>query len=177
MSRRGWARVALVFALTLNGCAGTSLDVRYPERGVNRALLASGTPRRVWIANAVDRRLETARVGVEPGGGGDIVTSRPVADIVKEALGLEMSKNGHVLVSDRPDVVLRRAVEVFSLDAVQGYSTLQYVGSVVITLTVADGGTGDPLLTRGRGPGPRGVPGPQRAGGLGHGGGRGAGRW
>jgi hypothetical protein len=135
-------------ASTLNGCGGTALDVRYPEQGVNRALLASVAPRRVQIANVVDRRLETSRVGITPGGGGAIVTRRPVADIVQEALGLEMSKNGHVLVSDQPDVVLRPAIEVFSLDAVEGYPSVQYVGKVVISLTVVDGPTGDALLTR-----------------------------
>ncbi|HEY7037961.1 MAG TPA: YajG family lipoprotein [Methylomirabilota bacterium] len=115
---------------------------------MNRALLASVAPRRVQIGNVDDRRRDTARVGTKPGGEGDIVTSRPVADIVREALGLEMDKNGHLLVSDRPDVVLRPAVEVFSFDAVEGYSSVQYVGKVVIALTVADGRTGGTLLTR-----------------------------
>jgi len=147
VSARGLAPVALVLALTLTGCGGTVLDIRYPEQGVNRALLASVAPRRVQIGNVVDRRLETTRVGIKPGGG-DIVTGRSVADIVREALGLEMSKNGHVLVSDRPDVVLRPAVEVFSLDAVEGYQSVQYVGKVVIAVTLADGRTGDTLLTR-----------------------------
>jgi YajG family uncharacterized lipoprotein len=146
VTSRGLAAVVIVSALILDGCGGTTLDVRYPERGVNRALLASVAPRRVQIDNVIDRRLATARVGVEPGGGSDIVTSRSVADIVQEALGLEMSKNGHLIVSERPDVVLRPAVEVFSLDAVEGYPSVQYVGKVVIALTVADGRTGDVRL-------------------------------
>jgi hypothetical protein len=91
--------------------------------------------------------METARVGTKPGGG-NIVTSRSVADIVREALGVEISKNRHLVVSDRPDVMLMAAVEVFSLDAVEGYSSVQYVGKVAIALTVADGRTGDTLLTR-----------------------------
>jgi YajG family uncharacterized lipoprotein len=148
VSSRSLAPITLVLALTVNGCGTTALDVRYPEQGVNRALLASVAPRRVQIGNVDDRRLETARVGIEPGGKGEIVTSRSVADIVHEALGIEMSKNGHLLVSDRPDVVVRPAVEVFSLDAVEGYASVQYVGRVVIALTVADGRTGDTLLTR-----------------------------
>lgn len=146
---RGLPPVSLVLALTLAGCAmTTALDIGYPEQGANRALLASAAPRRVQISDVVDHRMETARVGTKPKDGGDIVTSRPVVDIVREALGVEMGKNGHVLVSDRPDVVLTAAVEVFRFDAVQGYRSLQYVGEVIIALTVADGSTGDTLLTR-----------------------------
>jgi hypothetical protein len=148
---RRLARVSIVLAgLALNGCGTTStaLDVRYPEQGANRALLASAAPRRVQIGPVVDRRIETARVGSRPRGGGDLVTSRPVADIVQDALGIEVSKNGHAVVSDRPDVVLTTVVEGFWLDALDGYSSLQYVGKVVIVLTVADGRTGETLLTR-----------------------------
>ena len=149
MSARGaLAAVGLLLAVMLAGCGGTTIDVGYPERGVNRAVLASVTPRRVQIDHVTDRRLATARIGVERDGGGDIVTSRPVADIVQEALGLELSKNGHLIVSERPDVVLRPAVEVFSLDAVEGYPGVQYVGKVVIALTVVDGRTGDVRLSQ-----------------------------
>ncbi len=142
------APVSLVFVLSLSGCGGTALDVRYPEPGVNRALLASVAPRRVQIDHAVDRRPDTTRIGIKPGGGSDLVTSRPVADIVKEALDLEMSKNGLQVVTDRPEVVLRPAVEGFSLETVQGYGSWQYVGKVVVTLSVTDGRTGETLLTR-----------------------------
>ena len=148
MRLRRFAPVSLVLALNLAGCGTTALDVHYPEQGVNRALLASIAPRRVLIDHVADRRPDTTRVGIRPGGGGDIVTSRPVPDIVREALDLEMSKNGLQVVSDRAEVVLRPAVELFSLEAVHGYGNWQYVGRVVITVSVADGRTGDTLLTR-----------------------------
>jgi len=138
----------MVFVLSLNGCGGTALDVRYPEQGVNRALLASVAPRRVQIDHVADRRPDTTRVGIKPGGGGDLVTSRPVADIVREALDLELSRNGLQVVTDRPEVVLRPAVEGFSLETVHGYGSWQYVGKVVVTLSVTDGRTGETLLTR-----------------------------
>jgi hypothetical protein len=148
---RRLARVSIVLAgLAFNRCGTTStaLDVRYHEQGANRALLASAAPRRVQISPVVDRRIETARVGSRPRGGGDLVTSRPVAEIVQDALSIEVSKNGHAVVSDRPDVVLTTVVEAFWLDALDGYSSLQYVGKVVIVLTVVDGRTGETLLTR-----------------------------
>ena len=122
MRRRRLARAAIVLALLgAAGCGTTStaLDVGYPEERANRALLAQASPRRVQVDPVADRRMETARIGIKPKERGAIVTSRPVADIVGQALAIEVSKNRHAVVSDRPDVVLTAAVEAFSLDAVE----------------------------------------------------------
>jgi len=142
--------VILLAALALSGCgaARSGLDVRYPEAGVHRSLLASAPPRRVEITPVADRRMDTARIGSKPKDGGDIVTSRPVTEIVGEALALEIGKNGHTVVSDKRDVILAAAVEEFRLDVVTGYSSTQYVGRVVIAVTLTDGHSGDQLLTR-----------------------------
>jgi len=114
--------VMLLAALALSGCgaARSGLDVRYPEAGVHRSLLASAPPRRVEIALVADRRMDTARIGSKPKDGRDIVTSRPVTEIVGEAITLEIRKNGHAVVSDKQDVILAAAVEEFRLDVVAG---------------------------------------------------------
>ena len=52
------------------------------------------------------------------------------------------------MVADTKDAVLVAAVEEFWLDVVVGYSTTQYVGKVAIALAVADGRSGDTLVTR-----------------------------
>jgi uncharacterized lipoprotein YajG len=144
------ARLALLlFLLALGGCTTSSaLDVRYPETGANRAMLASAPPRRVAISPVTDRRADTTRIGSKPQAKGDIVTSRPVTDIVRDALAVEVGKNGHTVLSDEQDIVLAAAVEEFWLDVVTGYSTTLYVGRVVIGLTVADGRSGNTLLSR-----------------------------
>jgi uncharacterized lipoprotein YajG len=115
---------------------------------VHRSLLASAPPRRVEISPVADRRMDTARIGSKPKDGGDIVTNRPVTEIVGEALSLEIRKNGHAVVSDKRDVILAAAVEEFRLDVVTGYSSTQYVGRVVLAVTLADGRNGDQLLSR-----------------------------
>jgi hypothetical protein len=102
----------------------------------------------VEIAPVADRRMDTARIGSKPKDGGDIVTSRPVTEIVGEAITLEIRKNGHAVVSDKKDVILAAAVEEFRLDVVAGYSSTQYVGRVVLAVTLADGRGGDQLLSR-----------------------------
>ena len=147
--RRPASLAALVLGvLAASGCGvkTAGLDVRYPEAGVNRSLLASAPPRRVEMLPVVDRRADTKRIGTREGG--DIVTSRPVTDIVGEALLLEVKKNGHTVTADRRDVVLAGAVEEFRLDVVGGYSSTQYVGRVVLAVTLADPRTGETLLIR-----------------------------
>lgn len=132
----------------LSGCGSAGLDVRYPEALVNRAALASAPPRRVEIRPVADRRMNTTRIGVKPRNEGDIVTSRPVADLVRDALVLELSKNGHMIAPHERDVVLEAAVEDFWLDEVAGYASTRYVGRVVIALNIIDERSHDILLTR-----------------------------
>jgi hypothetical protein len=134
--------------VALGGCAGTpGLDVGYPEAGANPALLASVAPRTVGIGAVVDRRVDTARIGSGPGKTRNLVTSRPVPEIVRDALAVELGRNG-LTASGGGDTVLRADVEEFWLDIVAGYPGAQYVGRVAIAIAVSDGRTGEALLTR-----------------------------
>jgi hypothetical protein len=133
----------------LAGCTSSQgLDVRYPAEGVNRALLATVPARRVTIGPVVDRRLDTSRIGTQPKNGQDIVTSRPVNDIVRDAFAAELSRNGHTVLAGGTDVVLTAEVEEFWLDVVVGYPRAQYVGKVVLALAVVDGANGRTLFAR-----------------------------
>lgn len=140
--------VPIVAALLASGCASGTLDVGYPETAANRALLAGVAPRRVVVAPVTDRRADPSRIGARPEDGKALVTSRPVADIVRDALMVEVEKNGHTVVPAPGDVVLAADVEEFWLDAVGRSAGTQYVGRVAIAVVVADGRTGDRLLTR-----------------------------
>ena len=149
---RSVATAALLCSLALAtgaGCArNQGLDVGYPEAGVNRALLAAVPPQRVGINPVVDRRLDTSRIGSLPNDGRGIVTRRPVSDIVRDALTVEVNRNGHAVLPDAHDVVLATEVEEFWLDVVVGRSHAQYVGKVVLALAVVDGRNGETLFTR-----------------------------
>jgi hypothetical protein len=142
------ALAAVTVVLALGGCATRTIDVGYPAANANRALLAGVAPRRIVVAPVSDRRADTSRIGVTPEGGKPIVTSSPVADIVREALAAEVASNGHQVVSGPGDVVLSADVQEFSLDALDRSASTQYVGRVAIALAVADGRTGQRLLTR-----------------------------
>ena len=71
-----------------------------------------------------------------------------MADLVRDALVLELGKNGHPVVPSERDVVLAATVEDFRLDEVAAYASTRYVGRVVIALDVVDGRSGEILLTR-----------------------------
>jgi uncharacterized lipoprotein YajG len=137
-----------VVLLALAGCAGPTLDVGYPDAAANPALLASVAPRKIVVPAVTDRRTDQTRIGVEPVDGKPIATARPVPDIVRDAIVLELTKNGHEVVSSSGEAVLAVDVEEFWLDAVGRSATTQYVGRVAIALRVADARTGDRLLNR-----------------------------
>ena len=143
------ALVGLAVLAGLAGCAGPArLDVRYHEAGANRALLGSVASRRIEVRSVTDGRADTTRVGAKPEKGKDYVAARPVTDIVREALLVELAKNGHAVAAGPSDVALTAEVEEFWLDVVHGYKTMQYVGKVGFTLTALDGRTGDRLASR-----------------------------
>jgi hypothetical protein len=139
--------VLLVAGASAGGCASL-LDVRYPEAGATSALLSSTPSRRVAIGPVTDRRLDKTRIGATPGSGDAILTRRPVDEIVREALAVEVARNGHTVVGDAGDLVIAADVEEFWLDAARRRSTTQYVGRVAIALVVVDPQTGTRLLTR-----------------------------
>ena len=137
--------------LTLaGGCAWMSaVDVNYPDDAASPALLASVAPRRVAVGPVADRRGEKSRIGSKPKNGDAITTRRSVPDIVRDALGVEVAKNGHTVVSDTPDLILAADVEEFWLDTVAGTGPSRlYVGRVAIAVTVSDPRTGGRLFTR-----------------------------
>jgi hypothetical protein len=138
---------AVAWVATLGGCAWT-LDIGYPEAAANRALLSAVTPRSVALGPVADRRMDRTRVGVKPTNGDPIETTRPVADIVRDALAVELSRNGHAVVPGEGDLRLLVDIEEFWLDTSGRDTTTHYVGRVAITLAVADARSGDRLLFR-----------------------------
>jgi uncharacterized lipoprotein YajG len=140
------ALMSLLALLATAGCGTSGLDVRYPEAGANSSMLAAVPPRRVEIRRVADRRMDTRRIG-SAAKNGDLLTSRPVVEIVRDALVVELSKNGHAVGAAGVDGVVAADVEEFWLDVVTGYSKVQYVGKVAIALTVSDGRTGNGLFS------------------------------
>lgn len=149
----------LASAVLVGGCAVAlrtlTLDIAYDEAAANRGYLSSLEPRRIQVAPVTDKRAVTAQIGFMINQHGVVVghavSGRPVPEIVRDALVAELKKNGHAVNSDEPDVVFSTDINEFRFD--------YPIGTVAMTLTVTDGRTGAPLLTREyRGVYRRGVP-------------------
>jgi hypothetical protein len=135
--------------VAIGGCgSGATLDVRYPEDSTMPAVLASAPPRHLAVGPVADRRVDGSRIGSWPKDDGAIVTPRPVAAIIRDAIVTELTRNGHRVVSETPDLSLAAAVEAFSLETTRIYPGRQYLGRVVLVVTVTDARDGSALLTR-----------------------------
>jgi len=136
-------------SLVVAGCGAstTTLDVGYPADGARRAMLASVPALRIEIPPLVDRRVDARRIGA-PDKDSSITTSRPVPDIVREALVTELGKNGHVVVDADQDAILAGEVDEFWLDIVPGYPEIHYVGRVALAVVVVNARTGERVVTR-----------------------------
>lgn len=146
MKMRSTLLILAVALSTLAGCAG--IDIGYPETAANPALLASVAPRRIIVEPITDRRMDRTRIGARPKNGDAIVTTRSVADIVRGALVVELTTNGHAVVPAEGDIRIAADVEEFWLDVAGRDDSTQYLGRVGLALAVIDGRTGATLLTR-----------------------------
>ena len=149
LSRNALAAVVVV-SLVVAGCGAstTTLDVGYPAADARRAMLASVPPMRIEVGSLVDRRVDALRIGSESDKGKSITTTRPVPDIVRDALVTELGRNGHVIADADGDVILSGELEEFWLDIVPGYPETHYVGRVALALVVVNARTGERVVTR-----------------------------
>jgi YajG family uncharacterized lipoprotein len=148
MTARVAALVLAALLAPLLGACASGLDVGYPEAIAHRALLASVAPRSVGVGPITDRRMDQSRIGAKPTNGDEITTSRPVADIVREALVVELTKNGLAVVPGESDIRIAAEVEDFWLDTAGHDAMTQYVGRVALAVAVMDGRSGAKLLLR-----------------------------
>lgn len=147
------ATTLLAVTLLGSGCAFTdaTLKVRYDEALAVRGPLANVEPLRVEIVPFGDRRPEIDKIGWKQNAYGmktaKIFSAKPVPEVVRDALALELAKNGHRLEAN-PQVKLTGDVTEFWFDSNIGIFTIEFVGTVGITLNVVDGKTGEVVYSR-----------------------------
>lgn len=149
------AVLPLTALLLLGGCAFTksTLNVGYTDAMATRGPLSSVSPRRIDVGAFMDKRPEIERIGYKRNMYGqktaDIVTTKPVPDIVKDALAAEFRKNGHQLTTTAErDLVISGDVTTFWFEFQVNFWTVEFFGTSAVTLNVVDGKTGTTLLTR-----------------------------
>lgn len=146
--------IAWLLTTSLAGCAFTpaTLKVGYDEGRASRGPLATVQPLYVEVGEFVDKRPETDKIGYKRNGFGqktaNISSAKPVPEIVREALAVEFARNGHLKAAARKDILLSGEVTTFWFDSQVNFWTVEFMGTVGITMNVVDGKSGTVLLTR-----------------------------
>jgi hypothetical protein len=141
-------------AALASGCAFTdaTINVAYPEARAGRGALGTVPPRRIEIGTLVDRRPEPDKIGYKRNGFNQktakIQTSKPVPDIVREALAAELGKNGHVVGGADSELVLSGEISEFWFDISVGMWVVDFVGTTALQLELRPRGTDTVLASR-----------------------------
>lgn len=152
MKLRNALLCVFILSFTLGGCALTqaNLNVVYDKAKSSKGPLSDIPPRQLRIGQFNDVRPERGKIGYKRNGYGmktaDIVTQKPVPEIIRDALIVEFSKNGHVAGDKDSEFVLAGEVTTFWFDSQINFWSVEFMGTVAVDLNVTDGQTGASLL-------------------------------
>ncbi len=133
-----------IFVLVSGGCAFTqaNLNVKYDSETSRIGPLASLKPATIDLKEFVDKRPEKLRIGYKRNGFGqntaDIVTQKPVPQIVREALLAEFTKNGHIVGTSGQSFIISGDITSFWFDYQVNFWTIEFMGTVGVNLNVID---------------------------------------
>ncbi len=128
--------------LFMGGCAFTDakINVGYSEALASRGPLATVSPQAIEIAAVTDKRPETDKIGYKRNGfnrkTAKIETEKPVPEIIRDALALELKQNGHQIGGTPATLRLSADIMEFWLDINMGYWTIDFVGAASLAVKV-----------------------------------------
>jgi uncharacterized lipoprotein YajG len=140
-------------SLAVTGCAFTraDLNVNYPESAAKQGPLSSIAPLSVQVDTFSDARPDRDRIGYKRNGFGmqtaDIVTTQPVPLIIRDAIAVELKKNGHLTQADHA-AAITGVIRTFWFDIQVNFWTIEFMGTIGLDLAVVDSATKNVLITR-----------------------------
>ncbi len=140
--------LAAVAAMTLSACAygDAKLNLGYDATAAKAGVLSEAPQTTIYLADVEDRRVEKERIGYKRNGFGaktaDIVSERPVPEIVKEAIATALQKNNHVIGGPQERIELKPTLTNFWFDYKTGFVSVEFYGQVQAELSVVDQSTG-----------------------------------
>jgi len=141
----------MLWAIALGGCAKTTLDVGLKPFEAGFGPLSSVPTVTVKVVDLADQRPDRARIGYKKTGFGDtaadILTVRPVATIVRDAIVTEFTASGH-RTGDDADLIVSGTITTFWFDWASHFTSLELTGTVAADLTISDAASGRPLVRR-----------------------------
>lgn len=141
--------MVISLSIAVLGCART-LQLKYKPFPDTNNLLASVSPMKIKLMDFTDKR----EGNVEPGliGGiqekpGAIIThiqsDRTVSEIVRDALKAELVRNGHSVVDDNEDIVMKGEIKTFWLRTEVTKENWDVIGEIEVMVEVLHAGTGN----------------------------------
>lgn len=149
-------RILLLTAVSFffAGCAFTqaNLDINYDMEKSKRGPLSEVEPLKIEVGQFDDRRPNKERIGYKRNGFGDktadILTMKPVADIVREAFMTTLAKNGHLVGQADNDIVLEGKINTFWFDYQVNFWTVEFMGTVSVDLEIRKADSAEVIYTR-----------------------------
>ncbi|MGA3115371.1 MAG: YajG family lipoprotein [Syntrophobacteraceae bacterium] len=154
MKKIAFKVVLVLFVLVSGGCAFTqaNLNVKYDSEAARVGPLASIRPVTLDVQEFVDKRPEKLRIGYKRNGFGqntaDIVTQKPVPQIVKDALMTEFIKNGHTVSATGNSLAISGEITSFWFELQVNFTTVEFMGTVEVDLNLVDPGSGAVLYSQ-----------------------------
>lgn len=137
----------------IQGCAFTTatLDVSYTLEEAKKGPISSASVKEVEVGDFEDGRVNKERIGWKQNGYGmntaDIITAKPVDEIVEEAVRNALQKNEFKLVSTA-NVEIVGSVKNFWFERKMNFWTVEFMGTVDVEISLINKETGEVLYSR-----------------------------
>ena len=140
-------RIAVLLTVVLiQGCAFTTarLNVAARPNADFKGPLSQVPPTRFDVQALTDARSDKARIGWKKNGYGsntaDILSTRPVSDVVTDAIRAGLQQNGHTAAMPG-DIVISGSVTRFWFEVKPNFFTIEFTGNVECDLQFVRTGT------------------------------------
>jgi curli biogenesis system outer membrane secretion channel CsgG len=140
-------RVILLLSVVLiQGCAFTTARLNVAARPNTdfKGPISQVAPTKFDVQALADERSDKARIGWKKNGYGsntaDILSTRPVTDLVAEAIRTGLQQNGHS-ISLPADIVVSGSVTRFWFEVKPNFWTIEFTGNVECDLRFVRSGT------------------------------------
>lgn len=134
------------------GCE-TALQLKYRPLSNPDNLLASVSPIKIKLLNFEDNRKgspESALVGERQmrveSQKLDVISTRPVSEVIIDALRSELIKNGHSVVENNEDLSIKGKIQTFWLKTDVTPGEWDVIGEIQVLIEVVNAGTGTSTL-------------------------------
>lgn len=150
--------MSLLIAIVISGCAAP-LTIKYLPLENTDNHLASLSPVRIKLLPLVDKRINTkeeeligkVKTGINVGIK-DVKSSQPVLEILFDTMHAELTRNGHIVVNENEDIIMKGELKHFwlktNVNSEDGHNLDDWdvIVEMKILLEAVNAGTGKSMI-------------------------------